>query len=112
MYAVGAIIAVALILGGYGYVNHLQTQVADLKRDLGNQRVETEILKQKQKTFENFISAQTKIQKRVENEEKQIDESVATVDAAGLSDLYGSYRVRGKGSLHSAADARTGSSKH
>jgi hypothetical protein len=93
---VGFILLAIAGTGGY-YVweyHHRGKVIEQQKIEIANLKVQNEVLAKKQATFDDFTTKKKPvIQRRVQNEKTQVDQTVQTVDDAGLRALYDHYKL-------------------
>lgn len=110
------IIAVLVISCSYLVWNyrHMQTKIAAQQMEIANLKLGQEVLDKKQQKFDAFMAESSKVQRRVKNEQSQIDKEVGIVDDPGLQQLYDRYRrVRPQGEVrHPAAKGKGGAKSH
>ena len=84
------IIAVLVIACSYLVWNykHMEAKIADQKIQIDNLKLEQDVLKKKQKVFDDYLVKKGVIKKRVAHEEQQVDQTVDSGDINRVLDMF------------------------
>ena len=93
-YAKLIIIGILVIACSYLVWNykHMEAKIADQKIQIDNLKLEQDVLKKKQKTFDDYLVKKGVIKKRVIHEEQQVDQTVDSGDVNRVLDMFHGLR--------------------
>ena len=92
---IGLAVAVLAVCGYYVYNYHHMKAVIDRQQtQIANLEIVQGVLTKKQQAVDEYIQKSQTIKRRVQNEQRDLDAEVNTVDNSGLLKLYEHYRVR------------------
>ena len=103
--ALVAVLVLSFLVWNY---HHMKVVIAEQKIEIGNLQLGQKILEDKAQVVDEFMAKQSKIRKRVAQDEQAIDESVNSGDADRVIKQFDPYRMQPGGKIQPPANGGKG----